>query len=877
MEDIKAANYIYSGNNICNNSNYKQINIDIINQYLCFYAHEDSTIIITKQSISDNSVYHYIKESTILNHNNQGYDNQVNNRDMASTFLLSNSPINIELTHGDRLYLWIDSTNTNANNYNKITITGTGKYSVSGNVMSLFNKNLPESPIPCFESLFKGNTALYDASGLILPGDGQTLPENCFDSLFKNCTQLRYPPKLPGTAILNSYCYSGMFQGCTSLIVAPDINNTQFKNNSSNEEFSYMFQGCTSLIQAPNLYFSINSGGNTCQGMFRNCTNLILGPEEIRCSTELCCSGMFYNCTSLIKAPKLPNMQLDTDCYNAMFYGCTSLEEAPVLPALELGDNSYFNMFKGCIKLKYIEAHFLTNLYDGTNSATEGWVDGVAAEGVILLNPENEWFTDPDNHRGVNEIPTGWYVADMNYDYSPYDDMYLTFESLANNNTFTYHYDTSYNNIPIQYSIDNGKTWTLLSSDIASPVRNKGQKIMWKRSSALPSLDETDDSDNFTSTGKFNVYGNITSLTHGDDFRKYKYTSPYSYHLVFYNCSNLISAKNLRILVKPSNNDKGKLFALFNGCTQLVEGPELIYPFVETDTLIFESLFNGCDSLKRLYVYILHEYREFSSSTFPSAIIRNVYIWDSPLNNYYFKGTRTNGTREYTNNKNTFHKDLKVINRNYISTHGTQSTTVANYQSIDLEYVPTANTGISITAKCDNTTDRYLIACRNGTSSQTRFGIGHSSGYYYGWGGYMSGSQTSTYNTTDWRNIKLNYLNDGYFSINSEDEQTTYYNRLISNTTSTSGGVDYPLNFTPRNTLALFAMRTGTTGTTVAYPWTGSIKSVQITEGENIVMDLIPISIYGAAGFYDKIGRKYYGQYFYNRTVSKANYLLEYH
>jgi len=524
MDNIIAANYIYSGNNICNNTNYKQINIGIINNYLCFYAHEDSIITITNQGdITDNSYYRYIKESTILNHNNQGYDNQVNNRDMTSSFLLSNSPINIELTHGDRLYLWIDSTNTNANNYNKITIKGTGKYSVSGNLMSLFNKNLPESPIPCFKNLFEEytddeyteNTALYDASGLILPGDGQTLPEYCFDGMFKDCVQLRYPPKLPGTAILNSHCYTGMFQGCTNLIVAPDINNTQFYNNSSYAEFSYMFYGCTSLIQAPNLYFSIYSGSSTCEGMFGYCTNLILGPEEIRCSTRMGCSGMFAGCASLIKAPKLPNMQLNENCYTGMFRNCTSLEEAPVLPALEFNNTSvdyYRNMFTGCTKLKKIEVHFLTNLNE-----IYGWVDGVASEGVILLNPENEWFTDPDNHRGVNEIPTGWYVADMNYDYSPYDDMYLTFESLENGNTFTFSYTGGTN---IQYSIDNGKTWTSLSSGTASPVRNKGQKIMWKRANAA-----SYEPGQFASTGKFNVYGNITSLRHSDDFRKYKYTS----------------------------------------------------------------------------------------------------------------------------------------------------------------------------------------------------------------------------------------------------------------------------------------------------------------------------------------------------------------
>lgn len=894
MDDIKTGNYIYSGTSLLGtNGYYKSIDIGNINQYLCFYAHEDSVITITKQSISDNSDYYYVKESTILNHNNQGYDNQVNNRitdysagDMANHFRLSDSPINIELTHGDRLYLWIDSTNTNVNNYNSIRITGTGKYSVSGNILSLFNKMLTIKYIE-FSYLFYGNTALYDASGLILPSLGlsTSLPGNCYQGMFSNCTQLRYPPKLPEAYIDNTdYCYDSMFSGCSNLIVAPDISIVFNEQISHEDTCCSMFYGCTSLIQSPELNFNVSDRDNgTFRSMFWGCTNLILGPSEIRCSCENGCSSMFRNCTSLIKAPKLPNTNLSPDCYESMFYGCTSLEEAPVLPALEINDSCYDNMFNGCTKLKKIEAYFLTNLFEDT-AVTTGWVDGVASEGVILLNPENDWFINQDNHRGVNEIPTGWYVSDMNYDYSPYDDMYLTFESLEDGNTFTYQFP-----VAIEYSIDNGGTWISLPLNTASPVRNKGQKIMWRGNNTNQYSIGC-----FTSTKKFNAYGNIMSLRFSDDFHSHNHkTCNYAYEHysnistayteqgLFYNCTNLISAKNLRLLYKIpsySGNHQGNTGSMFYGCTNLIDGPELIYPIIDTSDAggypIYSYMFYNCTSLKRLNIYVIHENGNYNS-TFPT--MTNIYIWDSPLNNYYFKGERINGSRTFINNKETFHKDLKVINRNYISVHGTQSNTVSYTQFIDLNYVPTANTGISITAKCDNTNDKYLIACRNGTTTHTRFGIGHSQGYYYGWGGYMSGNQTSTYNTNDWRNIKLNYLNDGYFSINSEDEQTTYYSRLISDTTGTYNGVTYPLNFTPSYTLVLFGQRTS--NTVVTYVWTGSIKSVQITEGENIVMDLIPISIYGAAGFYDKIGKKYYGQYFFNHQSSYnlSDSILEYH
>jgi hypothetical protein len=51
--------------------------------------------------------------------------------------------------------------------------------------------------------------------------------------------------------------------------------------------------------------------------------------------------------------------------------------------------------------------------------------------------------------------------------------MYLTFEALEDT-TFTF----SKNDL--QYSIDNGVTWTTLAKGTASPTINTGNKILWK-------------------------------------------------------------------------------------------------------------------------------------------------------------------------------------------------------------------------------------------------------------------------------------------------------------------------------------------------------------------------------------------------------------
>lgn len=895
MDDIKDAFYLYSGTNVCNNSYYKQINLNSINDCLCFYAHEDSEIYISLLSgatyYSDTNEYNYIYESSILKFNSQGYDNQyINNYTINDTLVgkfikkfylksSSNEHITLKLSCGDRIYLWLN--NTYNSEYNRINITGKGKYSVSGKLISIIN-NITPLPNNAFKGLFKNNTALYDASGLIM-ADLITLPNSCYYEMFRGCTQLRYPPKLinnlQSNITVSDSCFAFMFGDCTNLIVTPDIPlNVTLSSSSVESVFQVMFLNCTSITSAPEYLPEFNStAGNWIYGgMFSGCTNLIVGPKEINYSGENGCSQMFYNCTNLKRAPNLPSRLMNPFCYESMFSNCTSLEEAPILPALELVDGCYTSMFAGCSKLKYIEADFL-NYYDSDdNICTNEWLLNVAENGVILLNPNNPWFSDPNNYRSVSEIPVNWYFANINFDYSPYDDMYLTFKALENGVYYTY---TGPNNI--QYSIDNGKTWkTATAGTQISDVRNYNQTILWKGSNT-----NTYTIGHFTSNNKkFEAYGNITSLRHSDNFNLYKYTSPYRYtninntygeYGLFAN-TYIVSAKNLRLLVKPlgDTNYAGEYSYMFQNCTQFKEGPELIHPIVDNDGSqsrpSYQYMFQNCSALTKLYIYILHENGQYNN-TFPT--LTNVYIYDNPLNRYYWANNSV-----FATNKLTIHNNLKVIKRNYISVQGTAQSTSSNYiQYIDLNYIPTATTGISITAKCDNTTDRYLIGCRNGTSSNTRFGIGHSAGYYYGWGGYLNSNQTSAYNTTDWRNIKLNYKNDGNFSINSEDEQTTYYTKVISVTTGTTGGSTYPLNFSPSFSLVLFGQRTSATA--ISYAWAGSIKSVQITEGTEIVMDLEPISIYGAAGFYDKIGKKYYGQKFTNRqyTYNLSNYILEYH
>ena len=102
--------------------------------------------------------------------------------------------------------------------YNNIA-GGTAQVKVYGNIMSLVNETdfataTTLTVVYTFASLFKDNTNLTDASGLLLPAT--TLAQGCYAGMFENCTNLTIAPVLPAETLVTD-CYEYMFSGCTKL------------------------------------------------------------------------------------------------------------------------------------------------------------------------------------------------------------------------------------------------------------------------------------------------------------------------------------------------------------------------------------------------------------------------------------------------------------------------------------------------------------------------------------------------------------------------------------------------------------------------------------------------------------------------------------
>lgn len=170
---------------------------------------------------------------------------------------------------------------------------------------------------------------------------------------------------------------------------------------------------------------------------------------------------------------------------------------------------------------------------------------------------------------------------------------YFTIESLEDGNQI----GIARNDRPsIEISTDK-QTWTTVTPN-AIPTYfitlNAGEKVYIKGSNEKYYVD--DSYGYFTSTGNFNVYGNIMSLLYADDFKnKTTLSSSYTFGNLFYNADKLISAEHL---VLPATTLADRCYQyMFFGCTNLTAVPEL--PATTLTSQCYSAMFAKCSSLTK--------------------------------------------------------------------------------------------------------------------------------------------------------------------------------------------------------------------------------------------------------------------------------------
>lgn len=215
---------------------------------------------------------------------------------------------------------------------------------------------------------------------------------------------------------------------------------------------------------------------------------------------------------------------------------------------------------------------------------------------------------------------------------------YLTFEAIESG-TFTLTIPSS---VPvsylsyISYSLDGGHTWTKTDNVnsteivITTPTIAAGDTVMWKgvgiRMNDLTTATPTGGA-KFSSTGTFNVYGELLSLLKGDNFmtqRTVESTTGFIFIGLFYQskvvdasylifpdntvipariaqgmfkeCTDLIYGPR-QICSENTTQLKGRAFIeMFYGCTSMISGPEHIYG-ATGDLGCCQYMFKNCSSL----------------------------------------------------------------------------------------------------------------------------------------------------------------------------------------------------------------------------------------------------------------------------------------
>lgn len=173
-----------------------------------------------------------------------------------------------------------------------------------------------------------------------------------------------------------------------------------------------------------------------------------------------------------------------------------------------------------------------------------------------------------------------------------YSTQYLTFVP-EEDGTFTFNGTSA--NTSIQYSIDSGSTWVVLASSASTPTVTSGNKIMWKAEATPGSTSNNFGIGNFSSTGYFDVEGNVMSLLYGDAFENKTNLSDnnYAFKDLFRSCNKLISAENL--ILPAMALSKGCYDWMFYNCSSLEVAPKL--PAITLGELCYNGTFSGCTSL----------------------------------------------------------------------------------------------------------------------------------------------------------------------------------------------------------------------------------------------------------------------------------------
>lgn len=268
-----------------------------------------------------------------------------------------------------------------------------------------------------------------------------------------------------------------------------------------------------------------------------------------------------------------------------------------------------------------------------------------------------------------------------------------------------------------------------------------------------------------------------------------------------------------------------------NTNTILISGEPQTYTGISTITLNHHD-YTSRNSKNEFYYVKIYDGDTLVRDLIPVRVGQVGYMYDKISNTLF--GNSGTGDFILGSDKTELPYDSEI---EYLESTGLSNRGI---QYIETGIIPDENTGIYIKVMpIENSTenDNYIVGCRNDLNN-TRWAIGrNNTGLYYGYGAVGN----IKLNVDDENNdiifeTKLNYLNNKkWYAIHGSQ---TAENTLPA------------LTFTPTANIRLF----GSAGLDADYVRAACrIYFVKITQGNNLIMDLIPVRKNGIGYMYDKI------------------------
>ena len=166
---------------------------------------------------------------------------------------------------------------------------------------------------------------------------------------------------------------------------------------------------------------------------------------------------------------------------------------------------------------------------------------------------------------------------------------YLTFTAEEDGSTFgIVNYEG--NNPDVQYTLDDGETWTALAAGDTITLAHKGDKALLRGDNPNGFSKRYDKYSSFTMTGKIAASGSVMSLIDGTG-ETIVVPADYCFYRLFKGCTSLTQTPEL-----PATTLAGRCYGeMFSCCTSLTQAPEL--PATTLAYICYDSMFYGCTSL----------------------------------------------------------------------------------------------------------------------------------------------------------------------------------------------------------------------------------------------------------------------------------------